>query len=113
MVDDFTSTGMIKVNEKVYKLSGIKADTEKHKDTDVKVSTDSSGRATGKVQTSEYKKFKVVITLSPQMEKVLAAASSISLRFNAGNKPVTIVYTPSDIEQLKTFLALDPYKASN
>ncbi len=34
----------------------------------------------------------------------------VTIRFNAGNKPVTIVYSKKEVESLKNFITLDPSK---
>ncbi len=111
LVENFTTTAMIKVNDKVFNINGVTAETEKKRNTDVEVSTDAAGKTTGTAHTREHKEFNLKITLNPQIEKAMTTASAITLRLNAGNKPVTIAYSAKEVESLKAFMTLDPNKA--
>ncbi len=111
LVENFTKTAMVKINNQVFNIASVITETEKKRRTDVEVSTDATGNTTGKAHTREHKEFKLKLTLTPQIEKAMAAASAITLRMNAGNKPVTIVYSPKEVESLKAFMTLDPNKA--
>ncbi|MBP7737800.1 MAG: hypothetical protein KA369_17590 [Spirochaetes bacterium] len=110
LVENFTNAAMVKVNDKVFNINGVITETEKKRNTDIDVSTDATGKTTGKTSTREHKEFNLKLTLNPQIEKAMATASAITLRLNAGNKPVTIVYSPKEVESLKAFMTLDPNK---
>jgi hypothetical protein len=109
-VENFDYTAMLKVDDKVFNIAGIKATGETKKDTSASIRTDSAGNTTGSVTSNEYKEFKIKITLTPQVEKAMLSATTISLRLKAGLKPVTIVYKPDEVEQLKKFVGIMPAK---
>ena len=65
---------------------------------------------TGTGQASQGKKYRMMLNLTPQIEKEMANASAVTLRFNIENKPISIVYSNSEVEKLKDFMTLDPDK---
>ncbi len=110
LVEDIQKTAMLKVNDQVFNIAGVKSDIDKKRQTDVEVSTDATGKSTGKASTREWKEFSLKMNLTPQMEKALASATAVTIRLNAGNKPVTIIYSKKEVESLKNFITMDPNK---
>lgn len=54
---------------------------------------------------SSFKTIKLQIPWTVEIEKAVAAASSISYRFYAGTEPLTLTVTPKQLEAIRQFLA--------
>ncbi len=99
LVEDLQRTMMIKVDDSMFNIVGTKVNDGNKGQED----------APSDFDVQRGKIFNLRITLSPQLEQTIASASSVTVRLYAGNKPITIVYSPKDVKNMKEFMSLDPY----
>jgi len=111
LLGNLDKTAMIKVNDKVFDLQVTKAKTEKKTgSTDIELKRDygDPNKLKGTGSSMKYKQYGIRLSLTPQVEKEMENASSITLRLSLDNKPVTIVYSRGEVDKLKKFVTLNP-----